>query len=583
MLPLLGLIAGILMFMLPGFLLLDYIKFRSANKILFGIVLSFGITGFLFYSISFAMPVNHIMIAVYSLILLYLAYLKRNSFREEISGLFRASILKNAFDKALLFLLFFIFIILGIYIAATPVHAFDDFVYHVPLINDFSQDGKFERYSQPKIDLELRANRYPLLFETILGVAKFSSGVEYWRILPVIFLVLAAYLIFLISKELGHANLLGPFLFVSSLHVFQNSTTYSLDIFMSLVLLTAIYFLILNLKNNNNANLFFAGFFMGLGILTKLTGIIFFALIIIFLIIKKNKMQSVIKMAFAVFLTISIYATAQVAYYGVDANMGVGAWSTIAGDFFGTFTRNFSEIFVVLFDFIVIFEFSIIALVFFALSMAKNRKEDISFLNQLALFLLLGLIFAFSLTQYLPSYSDIPRFLFPVYALICTSAGFFTAILGNEKIRKILEIAVIIIAITALYETACLQMQYAGGIIYGKTDAGYSSLLPNESGTKIFFPTSSALVLGLEETELADITTYKKIDLGVCDFLKKEKINYVVIHWIGNWEYELRKFGSPNFDFVKELVEEVDTGECTKIIKGDKSSKFVVLEIEDVN
>jgi len=571
-----GLLLTIIIYTLPGFLILECFKFKGANKILLGTAVSLAVTPAIMYSLSLVVPINTVAVTLYSLALLALAYSKRKSLRLELGAILQTHTPSNALEKTALVLMFAIITVISTYLILAPPVYWDDLTYHVPLINDFAEDGQFETYAQPKNDFELRSNRYPLLFETAVGIPKMLSPFPAWKLVPAIAFALAAYTIFLLSKEAKKPTVWGAVLFVSTIEILWHSAaSFYVDIYLSMLIAGAVYFALRFLKERQKALLFASSLFIGTAILTKFTGIIFAALLIAFIAFKTRKIKTGLCAALSALAVSAAYAVSQLLSYGFNTNVGIANYGTISENGIAhSFLRNISMTASILGNFLLTFRFSPVVLVLFAASIVKNRKNTQALLNHATLLLGIGFLLATFFSKAFPTPTGLPRYLFPIYGLSCASAGAYITSIDRGLMKKIvmaMALVSILLGFFVIVDEFGPKIEYYSA--QGPELSSGGMPIPNEKGIRVFFPISNAFVLGLEKTDLRDFQSYKHIDSNVCRFLTEQEIDYVVLAAFDLWKSETTRFGTTRLgvtkvEFVKNLEIEMEKKGCIEIIGG---------------
>ncbi|MFH1239990.1 MAG: glycosyltransferase family 39 protein [Candidatus Diapherotrites archaeon] len=480
-------------------------------------------------------------------------------------------------DKLFLAILCFVFIIVAMNLIFVPIANWDDVVQHAPLINQFSEDGAFGKNFPPKNDLELRSNRYPLLFEATVALEKMNSDSDYWKLMPLCILIFSAYLIYLISKECGFPSLAGSVFFVVSQKTIMLSTTYYVDIYLSLCLLTAVYFTIRYFKTNDERYLILAGTCSALGILTKFTGIIFFVLLATFVLMKKG-INSFLKISAVTTLISLCYIVNQIVNFGWDIQIGIGTYGQIAtNNILLVILRNIAEIVKILIDFnIGLWLLPIVFLFFIASNYRKDLDGNLKTLNKITLIFTIGFITIFALSEHLPNKWGFPRYFYPAYALLCTSAGLYLEQQAGRMKKFLFYLAILLITISLLMTTYNLieilksdDNDWQAGPVW--------NVLPNEKNTKIFYPISNAVHLGFEKSELVDSMSYSYYDSNACRFINNNQIDYVVLVEFDNWQNKTWPFGENKFEFMKNLEIELEAHDCTEVIS--QNMKFKILKV----
>ena len=576
-----GLILGLIIFTIPGFLVLEYIKFNDANKIILGIVLSFGITGLLFYALSYVIPINIFLVSIYSLILLFFLNKKKNSFKNELKNIFKSKIVNHKVSSLLFILIFVIFVIGMLYLFLVPIQTWDDLSYHVPLINDFGENGQFKTYNAPKNIFEIRANRFPKLFESTIGVMKLISEFDYWRIIPMIILLLTGYIIFIILKEVGRPTLWGPLLFISTRQILYFAISYYVDIYLSMIILTSIYFLIKYLKKNSLDMLLLMGFFLGLGILTKFTGIIFFCLIVCFLLYKTQDLFATIKMSLVTSITCAFYILLQIANLTVDNRLGIGTYGKVIGSrLLEVFSTNFIQIITIFWYFNLSHVFSSVVFLFaLAFIFQKNQNKN---MREILLFVFVGFILITCFFEAKPTFTGFPRYFFPIYGLLCIAAALFFEKLSETKIKSVARAIIIASVIMGMFTYSSIVTNEISKHSFGQQETfAINNYIPNHEGVTVFFTTAEPLILGLENTTVKDFSAYSNFPENVCEFLKKEKINYIVIKRNVAGMTTGNNYNLPYNNLTRSLEIEIKTSQCTKQIGEDPLDHYQVLKSLD--
>ncbi len=419
-------IAFLITLTIPGYLLVEK-HFFGLEKWVLSVFLSLSVTSFFYYFMVSFFGITKEIIYFYALILLIVFFvLKKPNFKrvfysiKEIKLPSKTVKKENLFELTGIFILVFCFSLIVFFIYAGQPYSFDDSAYHLPIINDFADDGEKTFFVEPKNVYELRSNQFPLLFESFAGVSKFFIGGNLFHFISFFSFVLSLFLVYLISKLTGYNEFFSLVIFGLTQSVLILTRYFSAETFLPLLFLGAVFFVLKFIKTEKLFFIFVSGFLAGLMFLSKFTGFIFFAGLFLFLLYKRKFKESVL---FALIFVL-ISSVFFVSHLNVSFNENtMGAYGKIvAENIWDKPSLNFFKITEILFYFFSNNYYFFLIPLLFVLGFFGLKEKELDF------FVLMNITFVLFLfvnvvNQMVPTYTGFPRYFLPIYSLLCIFAG----------------------------------------------------------------------------------------------------------------------------------------------------------------
>jgi len=560
----LGLIALLITFILPGFFLSKYVgESKGLDRLFLSILLStaFLIVGIYFISFLIAIPEYFIFLLFGFLIVL--TYINRNDFLNFIPAVYDD--LKSVRPNVFLIILV-IFLILLMIVSFPPLlnlsdPLYDTLSYHLPIIEDFSSDGILTKFSHETNVYEIRVNRWPAGIEIFTGFVGLSSSTSLWKLMPFYLFLNALLAIYLFAKNFGNNPILPVLLF--SLSPFVNIFTGSFynDISVVFFFILSALLLFNYLKSKNTWSLIIAGIIGGGLFLIKFTGIIFFLSLVVFLIYKKSSLKDI-----SIF---SISGLAIVLPYVVNFFTQPPISSTNLLGYFGILVDSSQIIVLVLMNLYTIFSYIllkfflghflilVLALSFFAI----YKRKKLSGLVSLCLISLILLISFFLFSADTPISDFIDRFFLPIYALMCVLATLaINFIKINVNVRKTL--GVILIMYLLVYFFVPIKFDRSVHTWTEKSPDIWPNYLYkyalDEKYDSIFFANAvNPIIYKLEDKKITDYSSYSDYSIDPCTFLNKHSVDLVVFFNSGN----ILNLSNDK-SFLQKLLNTINNNEC---------------------
>lgn len=551
-------IAFLITLFVPGYLLIEK-HFSGLEKWALSVFLSLSVTSFLYYVVISFFGISREFIYAYALILLVIFFVIKKPDFNKIIALIRGINLKrtevnkqNIPELCILLILVFSLALTLFFIPINKTIDYDDSAYHLPIIFDIADDGKKTFFAETKNIYEVRSNQFPLLFESFTGTTKFFVDSDLFWFVSFFSFVLSLFLIYFISRFVGYSEFFSLSLYALSPIALYFSRYFGVESFMSLFFLGCVFFILNYIKSQNNFFIIISGFLAGLMFLTKFTGAIFFVGLLFFLLYKR-KFKGVILFGLLFVLVSSVFL---VSHLNVPVEqVSVGEYGTISADFL---TQSLSNVLRVCEIFLYFFShnyyiFFIPLLLILGVFWRSKREKDFSFLLAVLLFLFLFVTF---INGAYPTLSGFPRYFLPIYSLLCIFSGIQLKkiILFKDK-RAGVFVSVLFLVLICFTFVPVMKDFYL-------TVANHSDVQPkiieNNSNVSIWFINGAALQLKADKATLYDYAWQPGFSEEPCDFLKKNKITYIVYFHIDKAPYGLGDFG---LNLKKDLL----NGTCAEV------------------
>ncbi|MFH1663512.1 MAG: glycosyltransferase family 39 protein, partial [archaeon] len=565
-------IAFLITLFVPGYLLIEK-HFSGLEKWALSVFLSLSVTSFLFYAVISFFGISREFIYAYALILLVLFFVvKKPTFSGILNSIKKIKLnsvkiqRKNLPDLFILFVLVFSLSLTAFFIPINKALVHDDETYHFPIITDFADDGKKTFFSETTNIYEVRSNEFPLLFESFAGVTKFFLEDDFFWFVSFFSLILSLFLIFFISKLAGYSEFFSAALYGLTPLVLAFVRYFTVETFISMFFLGAVFFVLKYFEDNTDFFVLIAGFLSGLMFLTKFTGAIFFVGLFLFLLYKRKFKAAV----FFGLLFILVSLTFVVFHFGVPVEqVSVGSYGGFAGNLM-QMPSNILKLFEVFFWFFSNNWYIFFIPLLFLIGLFWRKKEEKTF-SVLFFISFLFFIFFITINNVSSSMTGLPRYFLPVYSLLCIFSGtqLKKIVLLKNKLFLILSylifILLILLTVISVIEIFLVESNQTHNYSYieGIDDA---------EGVSVWFVDGGALKTRFNKATLYDYSWQTDFSGNPCDFLKKNKIDYVVYFhfpvessytvYLGNFKGKLRK----------SLL----NGECDELVPNDYFEIFKI-------
>ena len=563
-------IAFLITLTIPGYLVADK-YFQGLEKAVLSVFLSLSVTSFLFYIVVSFFGISKEFIYGYAFLLLIGFFLikkpKINRIFDSVKKVkLNISPIKRekVFELLLLFLLVFSLSLSAFFIPISNVISADDSIYHLPIINDISENGQKTFFYETHNIYQVMSNQFPLLFESFAGATKFllNLNLNLLRFVPFFALVLSLFLIYFISRQVGYNEFYSVTLYGLTFIVLNFSRYFGTESFLSLFFLGAVFFVLKYIKNGELFFLGVAGFCSGLMFLTKFTGGIFFVGLLLFFLYKRKFRASFLFGLVFVLVSLIFF----VSHFGVPFSLvSVGSYGKLVSE--NLLTTTFLNVFGVIETFFWGFSnnqyvFFLPLIFFFGLFWKKNRKTVFFELFLISLFLFLFVVF---INSTYPTHTGFPRYFLPIYSLLCIFCGIqlkqiITVLKGKSRhfFEIIFILAILFLSINILdnlyLETKSLNYNYHGKGI------------PNKSNLTVWFVNGFSWILKLDNAKVYDKVWKTDFSGGPCEFLRKNKIDYVVYYNIDHNPDAMKGYYTNNLgEFGLNLRESLFNSECTEL------------------
>jgi len=459
-----------------------------------------------------------------------------------------------------LFILVFSLSLTAFFIPANTIQDYDDLSYHLPIIYDFSDDGKKTFFAEPHNIYEYRSNQFPLLLESFTGVTNYFLGSVFFKFVPFFSLILSLFLIFFLSRLIGFKEHFSVMLFALAPSVLVFTRYFYTDIFLSMLFLGCVFFILNYLKTQQKYFIFVSGFLAGLMFLTKFTGVVFFIGLLLFLFYKKKFRESVL---FSLIFVL-------VAFVFVSSHFGIPIQQITVGDYGKIASNPFIEIPSKAFDvakilidrFAEAYYIPFIPFLFLLALFWRTKNE----MNLLVLFFISLIFFLFVniVVNAEPTSTGFPRYFFPLYALLCVFSGIQLKKMAFFKDKRIfLFVSILFVLLMFLISIFVLSI-----LVPESKTVHYSRIggeIPNNSDVSVWFVNGAALKSRIDKAVLYDYSWQADFSGEPCVFLQSQEINYIVYFHIDKDATYLGEFGS-------KLRESLLKGECSELISESKGS-----------
>jgi 4-amino-4-deoxy-L-arabinose transferase-like glycosyltransferase len=457
---------------------------------------------------------------------------------------------------------------------------FDALSYHLPFIQDFIDNGKESFFPAPENNYQYRANFYPKLFEAMAGGFGIVSP-SLLPIIPWITYVLCIVLLAVLSKSIGLDSLWASAFFgLSTLVVWQAHTAY-LDLFLTALTIGCAIILLRLRKSSNHAEWSTIGLLSGAMLATKGTAFILVIPLLLTLALFfsrdwwRHKVSWMIGFgiggAYYLLLFIMRYWTHPVSAFA----LGAGNLTTGHKGLVDTFFSNSTLLVIGVMHILKTGLFSWIPVAGFFGGSFRPKE----FLGSPIVAWIGGVLLVFVLFILVGSANarmdTFPRFLIPVYALICViGAQIIEKIiqsLPRQRIRRLARGIIVVLIIiqlagstaNMLHITSLKELNKQGSL--PTTLSVIQSSIPDLEGNTVYYAnTPNTIIHGFEKIRVLDYTSFRTTSSPACDFLRDKEATHLVIF---NFKNPRSEFGL----FNREIIEEAQRGECGKTLYQDQS------------
>ncbi len=559
------LILFILLFFIPGIILLNYLKLEKKEIVVLCFPVSISLIGLIFYFTSFFLPINIFIIYFVSLIFLILFLLNFNNLKHVFSINFRFFL--NPFI-IFIFILFFLSIFILFF--SLDLH-FDSLSYHLPLINEFSINGKMPFYQEQLNGFKVIANTYPLLFESITGLTRMFS-IFMWKSIPAFIFLFTLFIIYLLTNlEDKKNNWFASIFFGLSSAVFFLSHSFLSDLFLTMNFLISFYFIQLYFRKQQRAFFVLSVFFAVSMILTKFIGLVFLLILLVFVLLKSKKLKEVLMYFSLVVVFSSFFFISKISslLWLYSKYSSIPSQSAPLINLFFIVLNKLLIAFTSLY-FIPVIVFFILA--FFSKNLRKNALFLAFFISIFFIILSFGKVneFVFGSTY---------RYFLPLYALICVLAGkYFSSIIFEKtvysNIAKLVFVLGLFYSVIVISPNAIDLLNNSESIYSNSYVKALHEFIPNNFSSKVFFANVyNPILLGLENTFILDFFSFDGFPSGSCEFLYNQKVNRIVFF---NSNNILQEFDENNF--LTNLNNEIEENKCGKKLF-QQGNWIIILEL----
>lgn len=578
----LGFLVGLSLFLFPGALIArKFSPIHASEFLALCGIFSIGVWGAASFLVSFFQPFPFV---VGNLALVF-ALLSLFFFHKDLQKIILLDFQSpsKTFVGGLLFLVFIIIFSIYFLLRFDDLQ-FDSLSYHLPFIYDFASDGTFSHFESPINNFQLRSNYYPKLFESFTGLLLHFSTIIF-KLFPIVPFVLALLFIWNISRQLHSKPSIFPVLFFAGGYlVLLQAISYYVDVFLSALLLGAVYVLLRHRQNMSGPNLECAFFLLGCMLATKLT-----SFVIVFAVLAwiawndfpsiRSKFFSLSTLLllgggfFPIFFVFN-YFTGNISSFGLAAG---NAALLSAESFWEQLLSNSHAVGVVILFFSLFGYFPLVLFPTFIAALRHRATLILQYFRGLTIF---GIaIFAcYILFTASNARSDtFPRFILPFIGLISIHAGlqwqrwvdYFAQNSSSFAliVRRALVFCMVLMLLVAFFQFVLLLLQREAehpvllNIIYEK--------IPNDTNVVIYFGnTPNSIGFGFENTTIFDYSSFLSTEKEGCDFLQKKGVTHLVIF---NPDILRKELG----EFNRHVFEDAAAGKCGKFLGSDGFSKIV--------
>jgi hypothetical protein len=554
--PLIGFIAVALLLLQPGFFLVKKIGLEDSHfGLVLAVTLSIGINGTALYYISLLAPLSHSLLWLYAAGVALLFLLTKGFFPLSTPQI------RGRWEK-LFFALFAALMVAYAVLCLNAVSSFDTLSYHLPAIDRFTENGQLPDFKNPTNGFEASIMAYPFAMHALIGGFNILTGGRVENYFMFLLVLLLALMIYFVGGRAGNKTFLGPVFFFLSPIVLLFGTPILTDMYSALFFLLGTYFLIRALGENSALFALLNGAAFGLMLLGKPVGAFFYAANLAFLAWHRRWAGSAASLG-GFLLVSGAYLSRAAAWlplmserWGtVGFSAALGAKEYLAG--FHTLAASTWQLIGGLYITIVV-PFLLAALI------VRKRGIGNDFFLKLGLFLFVFYFATAPLNLWFRRFIGFSRFIWPVLIVWSISAA--------EEAKNLLKgkgimrhISIVLLAGVLLGHMSYVAIQSARALHGGGkpvASAYYSmrEIIPNKAGIKVYNANSdNPIIYGFEKVSIVDTHSFPEPVGGPCEFLKEEKIDYVLF-WL---PHKISPFLFPHFN--KRLLESIEKEECGKV------------------
>jgi len=571
---LLELIAFFITLTVPGYLFVEK-YFSGLEKAVLSVFFSLSITSFFYYFVVSFFGISKELIYFYALALLLVFFVIKKPnptklflFIKQFS--FKTKLIRTESLPELLglFILVLVLCLSAFFIPINKTLASDDLSYHLPIIYDIAEDGKKTFFVEPYNIYQLRSNSFPLLFESFVGTTKFFLGSEFFWFVSFFALILSLFLIYFISKQEGYTQLFSVVIYALSPFVLLFSRYFYTDIFLSLFFLSSVFFVLKYVKDDNLFFLGVAGFCSGLMFLTKFTGGIFFVGLLLFLLFKR-KFKPALFFTLIFVLVSSVFFVSHLNFSAQKES--IGGYGEVSNNLSLSIPSNLFKSFKIIFTIFSAYFYLLPIMLILGVFWIKPPEKNFLFLMLFTFgcFLLVTVVTEVTSTGFY-------RYFLPIYSLLCIYSGFQLNkifFLKNAKLSAIFGL--IFVLFTLILSVNLLSYLTIEKNFEPRNYYYLANVIENDFDVKVWFVNWDAIHI-LDKPVLYDHIWKTDFSGDPCDFLKKNKINYLIYLNI-----EKESFSEQLDDFGLNLKKSLLEGNCSEIIlqKEDSFSTLTAFKI----
>lgn len=578
MIPMVGIteLMGIGLLTLPGTVFALRMKPVSIREwITLTLLFSILITGNVLYAGSYLVGLSPAFISIFFLASLALVLWKRKEIENGIQTIPRSTKKVEKLNPMIVVGVLVIVGLAGLLTYAHPDLEYDSLAYHLPFIQDFSQNGQDHFYPTPQNNYEIRSNLYPKFMESLVGgIQTVAPSVA--RGIPWLIFVLALLLIYELTRRIqpGRGPLLAVAFFASSILVILQSFSFYVDLLATLWIV-GIAFLIVRERAPTLKHFFLMGALIGALMATKATSILFLPAIaiVLFLYFKPTKRNQLIGLGAGILLGGAYYVFVLVARYLASPvslfHFGAGNVDLIEGDLLAHLFQNTQGFAFILILFALLGYFCWLVFPTYVYSLFRIRSKEEKIVQLLGgLILLTFFLFTIVTTGNVRS-DTFPRFILPWFALACVMGGIaltrWTQAIPYPHMQKIIGKLMIGIVVAGLIVTSYWAYNHHTLLDQVETEnigtwAGLQKSIANDPSTRLYYAnTPNGIYYGFEQAEIFDYSSFQEPTTPACDFLKSKKINRIVVF---NFTEPRPEYGA----FNTALMKETQNGTCGTLL-----------------
>ncbi len=547
----------LLILFVPGFIATRNLKLEFWERTIYAVILSLGISSFTLYLLSFFTRVSPLIIWAYVACLVSLLFACRKNIQEYVKT-FDKEGLKNRdpFFWAVFLPMISIVVFAAYTVSNGPPLYPDEYTYHLPIINEFAENGQISTFENPINAYQHISNQLPFLFESFAGFLKMFFLKPFWKFLSPLAMLLAGGALYYTTKSVSQRTLLPPIFWILSPIVLIFGLGYLVDVFLSFAFFCSVLFLSKNFETKEHRYIYFAGFFAGITILTKLMGGVLALILLLFLVAEKRYPQS-LKFFAATFLTSLIFFTKKVLVEPSISSLTLQENFEVYG-FLIKLTEALGQLPVLFLSRLYLMPI-ILGLIPLSLWLRKKGLKRIQVLCYIGFWVFVLIVSAVPGTR---TEGAFPRYFIPILGLFSLAAGItFETILEKIKKRKKKVLAGLLLIFLLFSLTTYSGLALNIFRMQEETEEKYglfSKNIPNDSSSLVLVLNGRGFIYGLEKVTYYDHLSSLEYYRPACDFLRENKISHVVYHHPHTMPWSVPK------EFGEDLKQALDKNVCSQ-------------------